>query len=242
MSLLRTSFELALFLCGTLLILGVFLVVFPNIDIAVSMLFGDTNGFPLAESPILRSIRRITFVLTDWTMGAVLVILIANLLFRGIQVIPKRILAFALASYLIGPGLIVNGLLKRYSGRARPRQINIFGGDKEFSPALTFADQCESNCSFASGEASALATVSTILILVAVPRLPESRRVASSACILAVAAFGSGLRVAFGAHFLSDIVFAWLVSITVVMGLHVMFGIGRYSAGCRCADAPPNQP
>ncbi|WP_170121472.1 phosphatase PAP2 family protein [Silicimonas algicola] len=175
-------------------------------------------------------------------MGAVLVILIANLLFRRIQISHKRILAFALTSYLVGPGLIVNGLLKRYSGRARPRQIDIFGGEKEFSPALTFADQCESNCSFASGEASALATVSTILILVAVPRLPESKRVASSLCILAVAAFGSGLRVAFGAHFFSDIVFAWLISIIVVMGLHVMFGIDRYSTGYRSADAPPNQP
>ena len=223
----RTSLAPTLFLCGTTLILGVLLASFPNIDIAVSALFGDTNGFPLADSPVLKTIRTITFVLTDWTMGAVLVILIANLPFQRIHLSYKRILAFALTSYLVGPGLIVNALLKRYSGRARPRQIDIFGGDKEFSPALTFADQCESNCSFASGEASALATVSAIFLLVAVPRLPKSKRVVSGVCILAVAAFGSGLRVAFGAHFLSDIVFAWFISIAVVMGLYVMFGIDR---------------
>lgn len=167
------------------------------------------------------------FILTDWAMAVALVLLFIQLVFRRVRIVEIRTLIFALTSYVVGPGLIVNAFLKSYSGRARPRQIELFGGEKTFSPALSFADQCEKNCSFVSGEASTLATVSAILLLVVAPRLPGYLRVIFSVCVLAVAFFGSGLRVAFGAHFLSDVLFAWVISVSVVLSLQAIFNEDR---------------
>ena len=55
----------------------------------------------------------------------------------------------------LGPGLVVNGILKEHWGRARPRDVTQFGGDRRFTPALVIADQCERNCSFSAGHPSA---------------------------------------------------------------------------------------
>lgn len=231
----------ALLYCTVVFCFGILFISFPNIDIAVSALFGDATGFPLSESSILNTIRGVMLFLTDGVMIVVLALLIAALIFRKIQIINRRILAFAVTSYIVGPGLIVNAFLKAYSGRARPRQIDVFGGDKSFSPAFIFTDQCEKNCSFVSGEASALATVAVIATLVLVRRLPKAKRVAASVAIAAFAAFGSSLRIVFGAHFLSDVVFAWFISIAVVMVLHAMFNIRSQSTEVPAGRTRPKQ-
>ena len=57
-------------------------------------------------------------------------------------------------AFCFGPGLVVNGVLKAFWGRARPSQILEFGGAAQFTPPVQIADQCARNCSFVSGEAS----------------------------------------------------------------------------------------
>ncbi len=51
-----------------------------------------------------------------------------------------------------GPRRLVNGLLKRSFGRARPVQIRPFGGDGPFTQAWEVSDYCQSACSFVSAE------------------------------------------------------------------------------------------
>lgn len=47
--------------------------------------------------------------------------------------------------------LIVNGIFKTFWGRARPRDIDLFGGSKAFSLPLEISNQCAWDCSFMSG-------------------------------------------------------------------------------------------
>ena len=202
-------------------------IAFPGLDLAISRLFGGVDDFPLRASVAWNAVRDAMIGLSDGAMLVVIAMLLAGLVWPGCQVLRTRVLAFAVASYALGPGLLVNAVLKSHSGHPRPWNVDLFGGDAVFSPLFDFAGQCHWHCSFVSGEASALATMATILLLVAVPLLPRRNRVAARIGIVAVAVAGSLLRVAFGAHFLSDVVFAWLGSVPLVLALHAAFGIGR---------------
>ncbi|MFZ5466979.1 MAG: phosphatase PAP2 family protein [Pseudomonadota bacterium] len=119
---------------------------------------------------------------------------------------PRRgIGAFLLLSLLLGPGLMVNGVLKEHWGRARPHQVVDFGGQKPFTPALQPADNCASNCSFVSGH-SAIGFWWLALGLA----WPAWRW---RALLLGVGLGGMlGLaRIMQGGHFTSDVVFSFLV-------------------------------
>ena len=68
----------------------------------------------------------------------------------------RHILSVGLV-FAIGPGLLVNGALKNWIGRARPKNIAEFGGERLFSPAYVPADQCLQNCAFVSGDVAFIA-------------------------------------------------------------------------------------
>ena len=53
---------------------------------------------------------------------------------------------------VLGAGLVVNGILKDDFGRARPRDIEAFGGSSQFTPAFVVSHECDRNCSFSSGD------------------------------------------------------------------------------------------
>jgi lipid A 4'-phosphatase len=61
---------------------------------------------------------------------------------------------YLMLASLIGPGITVNYLFKEKIGRARPKEIQTFGGEKIFTKAAQMTDQCEHNCSFSSGHAA----------------------------------------------------------------------------------------
>lgn len=104
---------------------------------------------------------------------------------------------------VVGPGLVANSLLKENWGRARPKQIAEFGGDKSYTPPLVITNQCKSNCSFVSGEASALFMPFYAAALV----VPQGSVLLLAAGTIAGLAAGA-IRMGLGAHFLSDVVFA----------------------------------
>ena len=121
---------------------------------------------------------------------------------------------FLCVSLIVGPGLLVNALLKSFWGRARPDEIEMFGGSQTFSPAWHISDQCPTNCSFVSGHASsAFAFYAFALILSINTRLSRNAFFIVTALGL-MAGFG---RIVEGRHFLSDILIAghlvWLVAL-----------------------------
>ena len=111
----------------------------------------------------------------------------------------------------------MNGLLKEFIGRARPKNIIEYGGTKIFSPAYFPADQCETNCSFVSGDAAAaFSTIAFALIFNGKLRFH---------LVVVALSFGvlvSIYRLGTGAHFLSDTVLSGLFCILIILILERM--------------------
>jgi len=206
-------------LYGAVLVVGVALFwLFPGIDTAISGWFYDPQqGFTLAAWPPLRGLQASIL----WITWAIVLIAASGaawlrLTGRPFCGLDRNALIFIVAATAIGPGIIVNTVLKDHWGRARPYQIEQFGGSKSFSAAPLPADQCTRNCSFVSGHAALGFSLISFAFL-----LPAGRR----RDIAAVAAIGFGAlvglaRIAAGHHFLSDVVHAGLITVATTWLLH----------------------
>lgn len=192
-------------------------VLAPAFDLAVSRFFYvPGEGFRAGENAGVESLRKAGRML-EWAFGiATILPLVLKILRPGRKMLlSPRATLFVLATFALGPWLLVNGLLKEFWGRARPRALIEFGGQSTFSPAWWISDQCDRNCSFASGEAaSAFCMVALVFLVRKEQRLPV-------ACVsLAFAATISLTRIAQGGHFLSDVLIAWMITLCVMIGLH----------------------
>jgi len=114
-----------------------------------------------------------------------------------------RALLFILATFAIGPGLIVNVVLKDHWGRPRPVHTVELGGTAAFVPVLETSRECGQNCSFVSGDVSA--AIAFLAVAMLLPPIP--RRWASVGILLLAVAIGA-TRMVVGAHFLSDLLLA----------------------------------
>ena len=108
-----------------------------------------------------------------------------------------------LSTLALAPGIVVNLILKNHWGRPRPGQIDaIFGGDASLSSTSGRSPTtARRNCSFVSGEGSSAIWLMVVALLCRSAgrcRLPSS-----SGLMLAIAL--SLNRIAFGGHFLSDV-------------------------------------
>jgi lipid A 4'-phosphatase len=117
----------------------------------------------------------------------------------------------------------VNGILKEHWGRARPEQV--FGGEAEFTAPLVIADECARNCSFVSGEAAAAAALAIVVGALSWPTLGPRGRRRAVALLGSVASAAGLMRVATGRHFLSDVVFAALVTAFVALALWTLMRV-----------------
>jgi lipid A 4'-phosphatase len=192
----------AIFVAALLGAGAVFLLA-PGIDLAASRLFYDPQaGFVLAAWWPVHFVER-SVPLISWGIGILVAIgAVALLCGRQIWRFDARALAFIALATALGPGLLVNTVLKDHWGRARPAQIEQFGGKLEFTPAPLISDQCPRNCAFVSGHAALGFSLVSFAFL-----LPAGRR--RRIAILAALGFGAivGLaRIAGGRHFLSDVV------------------------------------
>lgn len=187
----------------------------PAIDLAVSSLFFSAGqGFALADVWLLEVLRDIVWNLSLIVVAVAVIGVAVALAGRPFPWLGLRQGLFVVALYLVGPALVVDGLLKRFWGRARPANIVEFGGTSQFTPPLWPADQCDGNCSFVSGEGAA-ATALAIAFAVLAPAVRRAAprwayRIYLGAAIL-IPSTGIGLRVMLGRHFLSDTIFAVLI-------------------------------
>lgn len=188
------------------------LIVDPAPDLAVSSWFyRPGSGFPLAGLPLFQFVMK---ALPDLAIGAVVVAIALGLAaWAGGRVragVTPRIALFLGSSLAIGPGLLVNTILKDHWGRARPHQILDFGGSAHFSPALLLSDQCTRNCAFPSGHA-ALGFWLVAFAAVVPGRWKAPTYIAAATIGLLVGV----MRIAQGAHFLSDVIAAALLVVGV---------------------------
>lgn len=189
------------------LILAIVFISFPKLDLMASGSFFREGAWLLDRDspwlyPIYVGLPR---------LGQLLAVLVGMLLllsildrhgkFRDM----RSVLVFLLAGILVGPVLVVDVGLKDHSGRARPINVQTFGGTKEFSPAFIPAHQCIKNCSFVSGHVVGASFIMAFGWL----GTPTIRR----RWLLGSLGFAGAVGIARmlpGGHFLSDVVFAWL--------------------------------
>jgi lipid A 4'-phosphatase len=117
-------------------------------------------------------------------------------------------LAFVVVAGILGPGAIVNLGFKDQWQRARPYQVENFGGSQQFSRAAVMTDQCNNNCSFVSGHVACGFFFASLMLV------HRRRRIAWG-----IAGVTSGLVIGFSrmadmAHWLSDVL--WAGPITLV--------------------------
>ncbi len=197
---------------------GIFFA-FPGIDLWVSRQFYVApTAFTLSGSPgaaIIRgSVEAITYALF---LGLPLGLIFTWKLGRPVLGLDLRAWLFLILAFAIGPGLIVNAVLKEHWGRARPSQIVEFGGTRSFTPALVISDQCRSNCAFTSGDA-ALGFATAAFAFVVSPR----RRKPVLAGGVALGSLYGVVRILQGGHFLSDVVFSLFFTLLPILLLNYL--------------------
>lgn len=198
---------------------SVLFVVAPQIDVRFSAMFYDGSGFPAARNSHLQLLRRGNDVIGAIVLVAATLLLCSGRLRRRAQLRLSDTLP-PILTYGFGVGLLVNGVFKEYFGRARPRDILEFGGGDIFTSAWTVSSACQTNCSFTSGEAAG-----AIAIYSAMPLLTGLSRAARAATAMLIGIFAAALslnRIAFGAHFLSDVLLSFLLMLAVMTATRIL--------------------
>ncbi|MDD3234777.1 MAG: phosphatase PAP2 family protein [Candidatus Cloacimonetes bacterium] len=135
----------------------------------------------------------------------------------------RKIGIYLVIVMVVGPGILVNSILKDNWGRPRPRDLTQFGGDYNYEAPLTF-DPSSPGKSFPCGHA----TVGYYFFALAFV-LRQRRRTLSKLVLLASLAWGTVIgwvRIGQGGHFASDVLWAGvLVYLSAyllyrAMGLH----------------------
>ena len=189
----------------------------PGLDIAISRLFFSPGkpGFPSA-GPVVDYLRDASMWLVALTAAPAFVAVAAKLLVPVRRMmIPSRAALFLIATIVLAPGLTTNIVLKDYWGRPRPNSISEFGGSEKFVPWWDLRGPCRENCSFVAGEPSGAFWTLAAAALAPAPWRP----LAYGAAI----AFGLGvgvLRLAFGAHFFTDVAFAGVFTFLIIWLVH----------------------
>lgn len=180
----------------------VFFLLQPNLDLKVSGLFFD-GSFYWNENPFVRFV----YLVFAKIHAVYLLVLIGLAIYYARKKLPIKKMAslFLLVSLILGPGILVNLVLKDNSvGRPRPVHVQNFGGDAIYTPVFHYSGACQKNCSFVSGHA---AIGFYLMALFWVSR--KRRWLISGIALGAIVGLG---RIVQGGHFFSDVIFAgWVV-------------------------------
>jgi len=183
----------------------------PGIDLAVSHYFYDGGGF-IGHNEPERVAREFLADAPFVVLAAFAIPYLLRRFGRAVLWAPDgRSIVFLVATLAIGPGLIVNVALKDHWHRPRPSHTADFRGGDEFKPWYRLDGAYKRNCSFVSGEAS------TGFWMVAPATLvPPPFRAPALAGAIAFGVAASVLRLAFGGHYLSDVLLGGLIALIVI--------------------------
>lgn len=131
--------------------------------------------------------------------------------------IPARAVVLLASTLALGPGLLTNVVLKEHWGRPRPVDVREFGGAHEFVAWWDPRGACARNCSFVAGEGSG-----AFWTLAPAALAPAPVRALAYASALAFGAAAGTLRIAFGGHFFTDVVFSGVFTFAIIWVVHGM--------------------
>src|SRR5215470_16821597 len=196
------------------LVVGLLFGLYPELDLKLAALFYDpqTRNFPLKFN-WAASLAREAAMWIAWGLALPAIVALVVKLLRPDRplIMSGRAVLFLLVTILLSAGVLTNLTFKSYWGRPRPVLVTEFGGDLPFVAWWDPRGGCTRNCSFFSGEgATAFWTFAPAALTP-----PQWRPLAYTAATV----FGivtSGLRIAFGGHFFTDVAIAGLVTFLVV--------------------------
>lgn len=136
----------------------------PSFDIAVSSFFYDGDRFILKHtlfaSFFYHSIRPLLITVSILSLGVFFYNLLKD---KNIWHLTKRKMLYIVLVLALVPGVVVEYGLKQNFERPRPKEVQLFGGKKEFFPAYTFTNQHSK--SFSSGHAAAATSLIGLSLL-----------------------------------------------------------------------------
>ena len=211
----RTSFTI---LASLGVLTGIIFAVDPSLDLRVASFFRDLAALPEVRrfDRVVETLRQIgPLVIVAAIVPAVVTLAMKILWPRRPTPISTRAALFLIISLALGPGLLVNAILKENWARPRPGMVTQFGGDYTFMPWWDPRGTCDSNCSFVSGETSAAVWMTAPAMLAP----PPWRYVALGVAGLYGTTFAV-IRMLAGGHFLSDVIFAAIFTGLVIWAVH----------------------
>jgi lipid A 4'-phosphatase len=197
---------------------GVAVTVNPLLDLEVAGIFErpDVKAVVQGLQPYFEALRdynaALTAVIVLLALGSVAIKLIWP---RGRMLMPARAALLIVATFALGPALLVNGVLKPHWPRPRPGAVIELGGTQPFVQWWNPRGECDGNCSFVSGEASA-----AYAMLAPAAILPPPWRYPAIGAVLVYGTAIGLIRIAAGGHFLTDIIFAGVFTALIVWLLH----------------------
>lgn len=200
------------------LVTGVVFAVVPSLDLQVAAWCREVSAQPEFHrfEWAIDGLRLLgPFVIVAAVGPAVVTLAMRTFWPRRPAPMASRAALFVVLSLALGPGLLVNGILKEVWSRPRPGMVTEFGGDYKFMPWWDPRGSCDSNCSFVSGETSS----ATWMIAPAMMAPPSWRYAALGAASLYALAFAV-IRLVVGGHFLSDVLFAGIFTGLLMWAVH----------------------
>lgn len=196
----------------------------PSIDLNTSHHFFSTYSY--AEGPldvnhffIRGPIFKLAQKLVDILFAAALVISGVLVVVAAIQKKRQRFLGalFIFLTFSLGPGLLVNAILKNHWGRPRPYYTQGFVWNQPYVRVWEISNECQRNCSFVSGDSS---TAFAFLAFAFLPFRKRRWRVVIATLSVLYFVLNGTLRLIHGAHYLSDIVIGALLVYLVILGCY----------------------
>ena len=211
------------FLIATAIALLAIPVIWPRIDLIMAAWFYKPGeGFYLSEYPAFNFFHEASYYGARLLgISLAMAAFIAGLRHRPLAGVTMKGWLFLLLALMIGPGLVGNALLKDHWGRARPREVTEFAGNAAFSPVYAPQPDAHRNESFIAGDAAFGFYLTSFAYVVPAG---ASRRRTFGIGILAGALLGV-VRIAMGAHFLSDVLYAGFFMLASIAAVYAaMFG------------------
>jgi lipid A 4'-phosphatase len=199
---------------GLALVIGFVFGIHPEYDLRLAALFYDPamKTFPV-KSDALASFARDAAMWVAWAFALPAIVALVVKMFRPDRplMMSGRTVAFLLITMLLSAGILTNLTFKSHWGRPRPVMVTEFNGPWKFMAWWDPRGECSRNCSFFSGEgATAFWTLAPAALA------PPPWRPLAYAGAVVFGLVTSGLRMAFGGHFFTDVSIAGLVTFVVI--------------------------
>ncbi len=214
----RTGLIIALAIAA---VVGLLFGLYPQLDLAIARLFFDVEPvqhftFTWHLSPALMTVRNnVLWISTVLVAPAVAALVVKLILPRRKSLMSGRAILFLIATLALGPGLMVNVVLKDHWGRPRPIDVTQFNGEQQFVAWWNPRGDCPKNCSFVSGDVSGMAWTFAPAALA-----PPQWRALAYGAALALTAGMALARIMAGAHFFTDTVFAGVFTFLIIWLMH----------------------